>query len=369
MCRKLDAKYLKLPLGPIPSERPLQPAAWGHTELDLFGPYTCRGEQNPRTNVKIWGVIMEDKNSSAMHLNIVVGYSTDSVLAALRRFASLRGWPAVISSDPGSQLESASGKLATWWDMMGDKLKNFSTKKQFECRISPANSPWRQGTVERGIAIVKRLVKRAVGDTRLTQSELQTVLFEVANICNENPFSVSKPKADGSYTIITANHLLMGRSMASVPDDKDLCEELSYKARYHMINSVTTAFWGLWALVCTPKLVYSKKWSDASYRDLKVGDLVLVSDKAPIKAKYKLAIVDNTKASSDGRVRSVDLKYYAADTAGGKRGKEINITRSIQRLALILGVEEQEEPLCVKEGEQGVELLPAKKVIETITLG
>ena len=47
---------------------------------------------------------------------------------------------------------------------------------------------------------------------------------------------------------------------------------------------------------------------------------MLVSDKAPIKAKYKLAIVDNTKASSDGRVRSVDLKYYATATARGQEG-------------------------------------------------
>ena len=36
------------------------------------------------------------------------------------RFGALRGWPALIRSNPGSQLESASGKLESWWSSMED---------------------------------------------------------------------------------------------------------------------------------------------------------------------------------------------------------------------------------------------------------
>lgn len=364
-CRKLDAACQKIPLGPIPDARLAQPVAWGRTELDLFGPYWCRGETDPRKKVKVWGIIMEDKNSTALHLDIVSGYSTDDVLAALRRFASVRGWPAVITSDPGSQLESASGKLAPWWDSMGEKLESFAAKKKCKWEISPANSPWRQGTVESRIAVVKRLIKRALGDNRLTATEFQTTLIEIGSTCNEKPLALSQPKEDGTYTVITANHLLMGRSMAAMPDDSNLCEELNYKSRYHLINAMTTAFWNLWAVVCAPKLVRAGKWRESSVRDVQVGDLEMVTDKNAIKSKYRLGIILEATKSSDGRVRSTVVQYFLphtnkASNAKGKRGREITITRSAQRLAVILAVEEQERPLFVVEGEEKYEVVAAE---------
>ena len=62
--------------------------------------------------------------------------------------------------------------------------------------------------MERLIAIVKRNIKQSIGDTRVTPVELQTVLMEIANICNERPLGLSKPRDDGSYTLLTPNHLL-----------------------------------------------------------------------------------------------------------------------------------------------------------------
>ena len=352
-CRKLDAKCLQQPLGPIPIERLLQPVAWGHVELDLCGPFECRGEFNPRSKVKIWGIIMEDKNSGAVHADIVIGYSASAVLAALRRFGSLRGWPAIISSDPGSQLESASGKLESWWDLVKNKLGDFSGKKGFRWDISPANSPWRQGKVERRIGCLKRVIRLALGETRVTQSELQTILFEAASIANERPLSVSGPKEDGSYTIITPNNLLIGRSTVSLPDDTALCEDLSYKDRYHIINSVTKAFWNLWATQCSPKLVDHKKWFNSSQRQLQKDDLVMIADKNALKAKYKLAIVSDVTPSSDGKVRKAELLYHTAGSSN-RKGQAVTVTRSVQRLALILGIEEQKGPMCVIDDENSV---------------
>ena len=55
--------------------------------------------------------MIEDVNSGAVYLDIVQDYSTQAILMTLRRFGAIHGWPGVISSDPGSQLEAASGKL------------------------------------------------------------------------------------------------------------------------------------------------------------------------------------------------------------------------------------------------------------------
>lgn len=125
--------------------------------------------------------MLEDVNSGAVHLDVVSDYSTDALLLSPRRFGSLRGWPCVLQSDPGSQLESASGKLETWWETFEKSLNNLAGEKKFEWKLSPADSPWRQGKAERPIGLVKRLLRISIGDTRLSPLELQTILMEIAN--------------------------------------------------------------------------------------------------------------------------------------------------------------------------------------------
>ena len=87
---------------------------------------------NPRTTKKTWAVVIEDVNSGAVHLDIVQDYTTNAVLSMLRRFGSLRGWPSVICSDPGSQLESASGKFENWWQGMENSLRTLGSTKNFK---------------------------------------------------------------------------------------------------------------------------------------------------------------------------------------------------------------------------------------------
>ena len=76
----------------------------------------------------------------------------------------------------------------------------------------------------------------------------------------------------------------------------------------------------------------------------------MVADKNLMKAKYKLAIVAAVEASSDGKVRSAKLEYRALGSPK-KPGKITEITRSVQRLSLILAIEEQDGPIHVQEEE------------------
>ena len=356
-CRKNAAKTLSQPLGEIPAEQLKQPVAWGHCQLDLFGPYHCRGDVNPRTTKKTWGMVVEDVNSGAVHLDVVTDYSTNAVLLTLRRFGSLRGWPGELRSDPGSQLESASGKLEDWWSSFGDSLQTFAGTKNFEWKVSPPDSPWRQGKVERRIGVVKRLLRFCIGDTRLSPLELQTVLMEISNICNERPIGLSKPRADGTYTVITPNQLLLGRSSNILPDDTELAEELPGPSRYRLVHYVTSTFWTKWCIEVSPRLIFRPKWHKKD-RTLCIGDLVMICEFSQIKAKYKLGIVENIHISSDNCVRSVTVKY--TNIASNGRSTFIRVKRSVQRLVLILPVEEQETKLEVVDKDFHVEVEECK---------
>ena len=189
-------------------------------------------------------MIVVNKNSKAIHCDVVYDYSTQETIKTFRRFACLRGWPAKVTSDPGSQLTSAAGNMGKWMETLGEDLANYAGGKGFLWCISPADSPWRQGRAEVSIKIIKRLIKIAVGDTRLTPSELQTVLFEAADICNNRPIGVNKsPEEDGSFAVLTPNCLLMGKAMNKVPDDSKLEQHLKKSDRYRLIQQVTNNFW------------------------------------------------------------------------------------------------------------------------------
>ena len=354
-CRKIAKITIEQPLGEHSFERLTMLYAWGFCQLDLFGPFSCRGDVNPKTTKKTWAIIIEDANSGAVHLDIVQDYSTQAVLFSLRRFGALRGWPGIICSDPGSQLESASGKLENWWLTMGTALRTLGSEKNFRWDVSPADSPWRQGKAERRIGVVKRLLKLSVGDTRVTPVELQTILFECANICNERPIGASKPREDGTYSLITPNQLIHGRSMNVLPDDVELADELPVKSRYRIIQHVTTSFWNRWSSEVSPGLVHRQKWHRKGH-NLRTNDVVMICETTKLKGKYRLAIVEEVFTSNDGRVRSAIVRYSLISTSpkGKETVKQIRVKRSVQRLSLILPIEEQSSTCKVEEHEHSV---------------
>ena len=355
-CRKNDPKLLSQVMGEFPSEMHKNPIAWGYCQMDLAGPYSLRGDVNPRTTKKTWVMVLEDLNSGAVHLDIVQDYSAEAVMLTMRRFGSVRGWPGVIYSDPGSQLVSASDTLVSWWSEFGGRLRDFATGKNFQWNLSPPDSPWRQGKVERRIGILKKLLRYSVGDTRVTPVELQTILFETANIINERPLGLSKPREDGSYVVITPNQLLLGRSQNILPDDTGIADSLPMTARYRLVNHVTNVFWRKWSMEVSPNLIVRQKWHTKT-RNLCVGDLVMICESTKLKSKYRLAIVDEVKEDASGVVRSGTLRYCNIEKSpqGEDKVTMMRVVRSVQRLVLIMPVEEMSAPVVVKEYEHYVQ--------------
>ena len=194
---------------------------------------------------------------------------------------------------------------------------------------------------------MERLIKLSIGDTKLTPVELQTSLMEIANICNERPIGLSKPRDDGSYVVLTPNQLLTGRSGNMLPDDAQLVEHLPMATRYRLIHHVSVTFWEKWCVLVGPGLVLRQKWHQKS-RNLKVGDLVMIADPSKFNAKYKLAIVAAVNISDDGFVRSIIVRYYIRKGISDKWSAE-QVQRSVQRLTLILPVEEHITSVIVKE--------------------
>ena len=72
----------------------------------------------------------------------------------------------------------------------------------------------------------------------------------------------------------------------------------------------------------------------------------MLCEASPIKAKYKLGLVDEVHPSADGLVRSITVRYVLIQK---NNVQHIRVKRSVQRLSLILPVEEQSTRLEVED--------------------
>ena len=102
----------------------------------------------------------------------------------------------------------------------------------------------------------------------------------------------------------------------------------------------------------SPALIVRQKWHETS-RNLQEGDVVMIVEPTKLKAKYKMGIIADVKVSRDGRVRSAVVRYNNIQTINNKqRVTPVHVTRSVQRLVLVLPVEEQSSPLMINDDDR-----------------
>ena len=70
-----------------------------------------RGKRQKRVGSKVWSVLYTDRVSTAVQIESMYGYDTDIFMLALMWFASERGRPQKLYSNPGSQLVGAKREL------------------------------------------------------------------------------------------------------------------------------------------------------------------------------------------------------------------------------------------------------------------
>ena len=155
LCRKKYTKLMEQRMGRLPIER-LKPAPpWYHVMIDLFGPFTIKGEVNKRSSMKVYGVITTDLLIRAVNVDISPDYSTDSFLLVFRKFVFIWGYPAVIFSDKGTQLTGPSSEISN--GRMGlKKGTTLGVREGSEWKFSPPDSPWWNGCVEALVGSVKK---------------------------------------------------------------------------------------------------------------------------------------------------------------------------------------------------------------------
>ena len=147
------------------------------------------------------------------------------------------------------------------------------------------------------IQVVKRSLKKSIGRTYLTFSELYTVLVEIEWAINERPLTYVSDETD-SVTPLTPAHFLNIRQPLGAPWTADTHATLGRRWRY--MCKVAADLKTRWQLEYLPTL---RQWRGVSSpgQHPQVGDVVLVSE-GP-KGSWPLARVSKLHPGRDGIVR------------------------------------------------------------------
>ena len=155
--------------------------------------------------------------------------------------------------------------------------------------------------------------------------------------------------------VITPNMLLTGRSAMALPN-REFVDESCPKRRLAHRLELERAWWDRWSVHCFDSLLPSQKWT-TEVRSLKKGDVVLIKYSDKSKAgTYRLGIIEDFETDEDGLVRTYIVGYRLVRSDlpveemrlyfKGIKWKQIRVP--VQRLVVILPVEEQEGPGFLK---------------------
>jgi hypothetical protein len=266
--------------------------------------------------------------TSALHVEFMDTYSTDSFLLALRRFMSIRGTPTRFQSDRGEQLVAAAKQVATW-DFK--EVVQWAGRKGIEWTLVPTGGQHFNGQAERMIGLIKQQLWRTFEGKRLTHEETLTVLAEAVHKINSRPLTWN-PRPEGEPLCV--QDLMLGRTK---PGQAEVKFESGKKLirRFENVQQTQQEFWKRWIEEVFPGRLKQSKWRQEK-RDLKVGDIVLRKDETAAGQTYKYAKVVKVHVSTDGKVRAADIEYKLPGESVFRM-----TTRPIHKLVLIIPIEEQ----------------------------
>ena len=252
---------------------------------------------------------------------MAVDCSTMDFLQVLRRFLAIHGYPKRIISDNGTQLVGAVAelqKMIRGWDVTG--LRDFSAQRGIKWNFITPGAPHQNGCAESLLKSVKIALKKAIGDSLLTPSELYTIE------------RVPNDPDDGAY--ICPNDMLLGRASPQVPQGP-LKETKDPRKRVEFVQKIVNSFWRQWTRDVFPSLFPRKKW-DTTTRDVRVDDVVMIAGDNAIRGKWTIGRVTKFYPGKDKRVRNVTIL-----TSG------IEYNRPITKIAVIHPAEGLEEELSL----------------------
>ncbi|XP_076660284.1 uncharacterized protein LOC143363604 [Halictus rubicundus] len=200
-------------MGNLPASRVSPPTrCFAHCGVDYAGPFNVRASAGRGiTSRKSYIALFVCMATKAIHLELVVDYSTPAFLNAYLRFCSRRGLSEAVYSDNGTTFVGGDRELSTAYRsaLRNPEFQNKTAGDGTAWHFIPPSAPHFGGLWEAGVKSVKYHLRRVLDDRTLTFEEFSTLLCAIEACLNSRPLSALSDTLD-DYEPLTPGHFLVG---------------------------------------------------------------------------------------------------------------------------------------------------------------
>jgi hypothetical protein len=306
-CNRANPKPISQKMGDLPKER-LQPSRpFSTSGVDYAGPYLIKSNKlRNAKKVKSYIALFVCFSTKAVHLELVGDLTTESFLAAFKRFTSRRGHVSEIFSDNDTNFIVAEREFLSaekFKQKISSEFLNTCTKFNF----IPAKSPHFGGLWERCVQSVKHHLRRILGDASITYEEFYTLLTRIEACLNSRPL-IPLSQDPNDLEALTPGHFLIGAPLTA-PYESDVTDRnTNGLTRWQRITQLQQHFWKMWQKEYLSQLQTRPRGQQHQYPNVDVGALViLIEDNMP-PLQWRLGRIVHVHPGSDGVVRVVSVK-------------------------------------------------------------
>jgi len=210
--------------------------------------------------------------------------------------------------------------------MSSTEVTNFCSDRGIKWKFITKRAPWHGGFWERLIGLTKITLRKVLGRRRIASAELRTLITDIEAAMNDRPLTYVSPDHQDAEPI-TPSHLVYGRRIIPFPiEDPPSREDPDYipnptqsdlSKQVVKQKELSQQLWNRWMTEYLSSLREFHQASTGKKEVIQQGDVVLVHDEKP-RLQWQMAIVEEIIRSTDGKVRSVNIR-----TVGGRTNRPI----------------------------------------------
>lgn len=296
----------------LPSARVGQAKAFLHTGIDYAGPFHItlsrhRGVKCQKAYLCLFVCMV----TRAVHLELASDLTTDTFLAAFKRFLARRGPCSVVYSDCGTNFVGAKNALDS---LLGfaqsssytDALKNELAQRQIMWKFNPPSAPHFGGVWEANIKSVKNHLSKVIGAQILSYEEFLTVLTQIEALLNSRPLCwLSSDPAEP--LALTPAHFLTLTPLQSLPVNDETDKPINRLTRKELLDQIVQSYWKRWFQEYLSGLQSRQKWNTPSC-PVKPGLLVVIHQDSVPPLQWPLGIIEQVFPGKDNVIRVATVR-------------------------------------------------------------
>lgn len=306
----------------VPAQRVQKARPSENFGLDFFDlPQIREGD----TFKKGYGCIFTCAVTRMIHLEVLRSMSVEDFLNALRRFFARRGIPNLIICDNAPTFSLSAQILDS--AIKNSSLNDVLSNNTIQWKNINTYAPWQGGFYEMLIKSIKHALYKCIGRTKLSFDNLTTIITEIEATLNTRPLTYQESERD-EFTCIRPIDFIQKNMEVTFPFENinnnktdaeyhPSAELTSLETRRQAVEAlqssikITERFWNIWRDQYLSSLREHHRMrlsqSRTSTTMPRKGAVVLISDPVLPRNDWKMARITDTKQSSDGVIREVEL--------------------------------------------------------------